>query len=163
MQKLSQTVENKAKTKNNKTFRPISALADMGLKVVVVFDVLNGFNNLCIDLFGCFGFFCFPIGFVYFKCALDSSKRLGRGCAPSMNKAFTLHGFPYTRGFPVYLIPLCKWFPLGFTRGSPCINHSPVSGISLYRGFPLTKDFFGLSFLRHFTLQEFPHVRGFLV
>ena len=43
----------------------------------------------------------FPIVFDIFKCTLDSSKRLGRGCAPLLNKAFTLHEFPYIRGFLV--------------------------------------------------------------
>ena len=43
----------------------------------------------------------FPMVFDMFKCTLDSSKRLGRGCAPLLNKAFTLHEFPYKRGFLV--------------------------------------------------------------
>ena len=36
-----------------------------------------------------------------FICTLDSSKWLGRGCAPLLNKAFTLHAFPCIRGFLV--------------------------------------------------------------
>ena len=60
------------------------------------------FDSVCLDLFGCFGFFGFPDGCCYiFKCTLDSSKRLGRGCAPLLNKAFTLHEFPYLKGFLV--------------------------------------------------------------
>ena len=43
----------------------------------------------------------FPMALDIFKCTLDSSKRLGRGCAPLLNKAFTLHEFPYIRGFLV--------------------------------------------------------------
>ena len=43
----------------------------------------------------------FPMVLDIFKCTLDSSKRLGRGCAPFLNKAFTLHEFPYIRGFLV--------------------------------------------------------------
>ena len=43
----------------------------------------------------------FPMVSDMFKCTLDSSKRLGRGCAPLLNKAFTLHEFPYIRGFLV--------------------------------------------------------------
>ena len=144
----------------------MSTLADMGLKVLFcllcsVFSMV--FDSCCLDLFGCFGFFGFPMVVDTFKCTLYSSKRLGRGRAPLLNKAFTLHEFPYIRGFLVWLISLCKWSSLIFTRSSPCIRYFPVWGISLYEGFPFTKDFLGLSFLRHFTLQEFPHVRGFLV
>ena len=82
----------------------MSAKVDMGLKVLVVlfFSVFPMvFDSFCLDLFGCFGFFGFPDGFDIFKCTLDSSKRLGRGCAPLLNKAFTLHEFPYIRGFLV--------------------------------------------------------------
>ena len=43
----------------------------------------------------------FPMVFDIFKCTLDSSKRLGRRCAPLLNKIFTLHEFPYIRGFLV--------------------------------------------------------------
>ena len=81
----------------------MSTLADMGLKVllfvVLVFSMV--FDSFSLDLFGCLGFFGFPDGFDIFKCTLDSSKRLGRGCAPLLNKAFTLHEFPYIRGFLV--------------------------------------------------------------
>ena len=104
-----------------------------------------------------------PMVFDISKCTFDSSKRLGRGCAPSLNKAFTLHEFQCIRGFLVWLISLCKWFPLIFTRGPPCMHYFIVWGISLYKVFLFTKDFLGLSFLRHFTSQAFPHVRGFLV
>ena len=80
----------------------MSTLADMGLKVLFSFLVFSMvFDSFCLDLFGCFGIFGFPYGVDMFKCTLDSSKRLGRGCAPLLNKAFTLHEFPYIRGFLV--------------------------------------------------------------
>ena len=103
-QKLSTTIEKTTTHQQTKTFRPMSTLADMGLKVLVSlisFGLLDGLDSFCLDLFGCFGFFGFPDGFDIFKCTLDSSKRLGRGSAPLLNKAFTLHEFPYIRGFLV--------------------------------------------------------------
>ena len=68
----------------------MSTLADMGLKVLVscfllVFSMV--FGSFCLDLFSFFGFFGFPEGFYFFKCTLDSSKRLGRGRAPLLSKA----------------------------------------------------------------------------
>ena len=48
----------------------------------------------------------FPNGFDIFKCTFDSSKRLGRGCAPLLNKAFTLHGLPDIRSFLVKRLSL---------------------------------------------------------
>ena len=43
-------------------------LADMGLKVwVSLFGFLDGFDSFCLDLFGCFGFFGFPYGFLIFS------------------------------------------------------------------------------------------------
>ena len=56
----------KPKTKETKTFRPMSAKVDMGLKVLfflffLVFPMV--FDSCCLDLFGCFGFFGFPDGF----------------------------------------------------------------------------------------------------
>ena len=48
-------------------------------------------RGLAWSRFGCFGFVGFPDGFDMFKCTFDSSKRLGLGCAPLLNKAFTLH------------------------------------------------------------------------
>ena len=87
----------------------MSTLADMGLKVffcdlffvyyLLFFSMV--FDSCCLDLFGCFGCLGFAYGFDVFKCKLDSPKRLGRGCAPLLNKAFTLHEFPYIRGFLV--------------------------------------------------------------
>ena len=50
-----------------------------------------------------------------FKCTLDSSKRLGRGYAPLLNKAFTLHDSEWcSRLHEVLFHPLCmetlvKW------------------------------------------------------
>ena len=82
----------------------MSTLADMGLKVLVSLFVLvfsMVFDSCCLDLFVCFGFFGFPYGFDIFKCTFDSSKKLGRGRAPLLNKAFTLHEFPFIRGFHV--------------------------------------------------------------
>ena len=75
-------------------------LADIGLKVLfcfVAFGFLDVFlfNSCSLELFGCCFYFGFTDGFDIFKCTLDSSKRLGRGCAPLSNKAFTLHEFPY--------------------------------------------------------------------
>ena len=72
---------------NNTTFRPMSGLGDIGV-VFVVFGILDVFVSFSLDLFVCFGFFGFPDGFYIFKCTLDFSKRLGRGCAPLLNKAF---------------------------------------------------------------------------
>ena len=43
----------------------------------------------------------FPMVCDMFKCTFVSSKRLGRGCVPLLNKAFTLHEFPFMRGFLV--------------------------------------------------------------
>ena len=57
---------NNKTTKANKTFRPLSAKVDMGLKFifVVVFLLVVSlvFDSVCLDLFGCFGFFGFPDG-----------------------------------------------------------------------------------------------------
>ena len=103
----------------------MSAKVDMGLKVLfllcfLVFPMV--FDSFCLDLFGCFGFFGFPYVFFFkyiFTCTFDSSKRLGRGCAPLLNKAFTLHEFPYKRlpyiiDFPLQVIPpyIYEGFPL---------------------------------------------------
>ena len=65
----------------------------------------------------------FPMVFDIFKCTLDSSKRLARGCAPVLNKAFTLHEFPCIPG--------------------PCIIDFPLQVIPpyIYEGFPLYKIF----------------------
>ena len=53
------------------TFRPMSANLDMGLTcsmvLIICFGILNCFSmvfdSVCLDLFGCFGFFGFPYGF----------------------------------------------------------------------------------------------------
>ena len=108
----------------------MSTLGDIGPKVLVslLFGVLYGFDSICLGLFGCFGFFGFPDGFYIFKCTLDSSKRLGRGCAPLLNKAFHFTrvsmykglpciidfplqvSFPYIyERFPLYTLFLCMW------------------------------------------------------
>ena len=52
-------------SKETTTFRLMSAKVDMGLNVfVLVLLVSHVFSNsVCIDLFGCFGFFGFPDGF----------------------------------------------------------------------------------------------------
>ena len=98
----AKTIKNHRENQQKQTSRPMSTLADMGLTfLLLLFGFLYGFDSFCIDLFGCFGFFGFQDGFDIFKCTLGSSKRLGRGCAPLLNKAFTLHGFPYIRGFLV--------------------------------------------------------------
>ena len=107
-QKLSKTI-GKTKT-NKKTFRPMSAKVDMGLKVllflfVLVFSMV--FDSFCLDLFGFFGFFGFPDDFDIFKCTFDSSKRLGRGCAPLLNKAFH-----FTRVSMYKRLPCIVDFPL---------------------------------------------------
>ena len=65
MQKLSKTIGKTKKNKKNKTFRPMSAKVDMGLKVLFVFVVWAfsmAFDSFCLDLFGCVGFFGFPDG-----------------------------------------------------------------------------------------------------
>ena len=59
------------------------------------------FDSFRLGLFGCFGFFGFPYGFDMFRCTFDSPKKLGRGRAPLLNKAFTLHEFQFIRGFLV--------------------------------------------------------------
>ena len=51
-----------------------------------------GFNSVCLDLFlVVLVSLVSPMVFDISKCTLDSSKRLGRGCAPLLNNAFTLH------------------------------------------------------------------------
>ena len=90
----------------------MSTLADMGLKVVFVFSmflVVFALASLVVLVS-----LVFPMVFDIFKCTLDSSKRLGRGCAPLLNKAFTLHEFPYIRVTAAYIyegFPLYKLFP----------------------------------------------------
>ena len=70
--KTKETKEVTAKTIKNhrenqkKTFRPMSAKVDMGLKVLFVWVLLvfpMVFDSCCLDLFGFFGFFGFPDGF----------------------------------------------------------------------------------------------------
>ena len=104
----------------------MSTLADMGLKVVfVLFGFLDGYCTVfALTSLVVLVSVVFPMVFDMFKCTLDSSKRLGRGCAPLLNKAFH------------------------FTRASmykrlPCINDFPsqVSPPYTYEGFPLYKLF----------------------
>ena len=66
----------------------------------------------------------FPMVFDIFKCTLDSSKRLGRGCAPLLNKAFH-----FTRVFIYKRLHCIIDFPL------------QVSSLCMYEGFPLYKLF----------------------
>ena len=82
----------------------MSTLADMGLKVLVScffwvsrwFLIVFALTSLVVLVS-----LVFPMVFDIFKCTLDASKRLGRGCAPLLNKTFTLHEFPYIRGLRV--------------------------------------------------------------
>ena len=70
-----------------------------------------------------------PMVFDLFKPTLDYSKRLGRGCGPLLNKAFTLREFsmykrlPCIIDFPLQVIP-------------PCI----YEGFPLYKLFPCMRD-----------------------
>ena len=79
----------------------MSTLADMGLKVfcLLVFSMVV-YSFALISLVVVVSL-VFPMVFDSFKCTLDSSKRLGRGCAPLWNKAFTLQEFPHVRGYLV--------------------------------------------------------------
>ena len=57
----------------------MSTLADMGLKVllclvVLVFSMVV--DSVCLDLFGCFGFFGFPDGFDVLKLVHCMFKRV---------------------------------------------------------------------------------------
>ena len=84
----------------------MSAKVDMGLKVLLLFVVYFVVVRWFLIVFALTSLvvlvsLVFPMVFDIFKCTLDSSKRLGRGCAPLLNKAFTLHEFPYIRGFLV--------------------------------------------------------------
>ena len=76
--------------------------------------------------------FCFPDGFYIFKCTLDFSQRLGRGCATLLNKAFH-----FTR--------------VSMFKRLPCIIDFPlqVSSPYIYEGFPLYTLF---SCMRDFLL-----------
>ena len=52
-----------------------------------------------------------PMAFDMFKCTLDSSKRLGRGCAPLLNKAFHLTRVSMYKRLPC-IIDFTSEFPL---------------------------------------------------
>ena len=82
----------------------MSTLADMGLKVwvsLLFFGFLEFLIVFPLTSLVSLVSLVFPMVFDIFKCTLDFSKRLGRGCAPLLNKAFTLHEFPCIRGFLV--------------------------------------------------------------
>ena len=73
--------------------------------------------------------------FDMFKCTLDSSKKLGRGCAPLLNKAFTLHEFPYVYIYIYKRLPCMIDFPL------QVIPPYIYEGFSLYKSYPYMRDF----------------------
>ena len=96
--KNSKTIEKTKQNKNNKIFRPMSTLADMGLTILVsLFCLVFSMVLIVFPLTSLVVLvsLVFPMVLDIFKCARDSSKRLGRGCAPLLSKAFTLHEFPY--------------------------------------------------------------------
>ena len=71
-----------------------------------------------------------PIVFDIFKCTLDSSKRLGHGCAPLLNKAFR-----FTRVSMYKRLPCIIDFPLQ-------VNPPDIyEGFPLYKAFPCMRDF----------------------
>ena len=114
-------------SKNNTTFGPMSTLGDIGPKVLFVLVVLV--FSLVLIVFAWTSLvvlvsLVFPMVYDIFKCTLDSSKRLGRGCAPLFNNAFH-----FTR--------------VSMYKRLPCIIDFPlqVSSPYIYEGFPLYKLF----------------------
>ena len=110
----------------------------------------------------------FPMVFNISKCRFDSPKGLRCGCAPSLNKVFTLHEFPYIRkrlpctiDFPLQVIPpfIYEVFPL--YKGFPFMRDFLVQGISIYLGFVgvvFSKTF---HFTKVSTCKGFPCIRDF--
>ena len=99
-EKLSKTIE-KTKKKNFQTHvhfgrHGSESFGYFGILVFSMVLVVVALTSLVVLVS-----WVFPYGFDMFKCTFDSSKRLGRGCAPLLNKALTLHEFPYIRGFLV--------------------------------------------------------------
>ena len=89
----------------------MSTLGDIGLKICFVWYFLELprlFARFPLDLFGSSGFFGIPDGFDIFKCTFDSLKRLGRGCAPLLNKAFHFTRVFIYKRLPCIIDPLYK-------------------------------------------------------
>ena len=94
--------EQQTTKQTSKTSGPMSALGEIGPTVVFGF-VCRWFSRWCLLVFALTSLLVLfslvsPMAFDMYICALDSSKKLGRGRAPLLNKAFTLHEFPYIRG-----------------------------------------------------------------
>ena len=143
----AKTIKNHRGTKifkNNKTFRPMSTLADMGLKVFFHFFLCFWFPQWFLIVVALTSFVVLvSLGFQLFLIFSNVHLVLRKGSDVDALLCWIRHSL-YT-SFHIYKMLPCiigsplQVIPLIFTRGSPCINYFPVSGNSLYRDFHLAR------------------------